>query len=117
MPMPAQPHSLTVKIERLGEKSLVHCSGELVAGVCGFLHKKVSEVIPASKLIVLDLTNVEWVDSMGLGTLVRLYVACKAAGCKLQLINLGPRVRELLGLTNLLGLFADLGEKGSITHF
>jgi len=72
--------------------------------------------MPGNKHIVLDLTDLQWVDSMGLGTLVRLYVGCKAAGCKLELINLGKRVRELLGLTNLLGIFAEMGEKG-ITHF
>ena len=116
MAMQAPPISLTVKTERMGDKSIVHCSGRLVSGVCGFLHKKVSELIPDSKLIVLDLTDLEWVDSMGLGTLVRLYVGCKGAGCQLQLINLGARVKELLGLTNLLGIFAEMGEKG-ITHF
>jgi anti-sigma B factor antagonist len=111
-----QPVSLTVKIERTGDKCVVHCSGKLVSGVCGFLHKKVCEVIPGSKLIVLDLTDLVWIDSMGIGTLVRLYVGCKGAGCRLQLINLGQRVKELLGLTNLLGIFAEMGEKG-ITHF
>jgi len=108
--------SLTVKTERSGDKAVLHCTGRLVSGVCGFLNKKVQEVMPDSKLIVLDLTELEWIDSMGLGTLVRLYVSCKSSGRRLQLINLGPRVKELLGLTNLLGLFAEMGEKG-ITHF
>jgi anti-anti-sigma factor len=108
--------SLTVEVERKGEETVVHCRGKLVSGVCSFLYNKVHGLIPESKSIILDLTDLEWVDSMGLGTLVRLYVACKGAGCKLQLVNLGPRVRELLGLTNLLGIFAEMGEKG-ITHF
>ncbi len=112
----APPVSLTVKCERVGDKTIVHCSGKLVSGVCGFLHKKVSELVPGCKHIVLDLTDLVWVDSMGIGTLVRLYVGCKAGGCRLELINLGPRVKELLGLTNLLGVFADMGERG-ITHF
>ncbi|HWG19940.1 MAG TPA: STAS domain-containing protein [Terracidiphilus sp.] len=116
MPTQAPSISLTVEVERKGELSVVHCRGKLVSGVCSFLYNKVHALIPESKQIVLDLTDLEWVDSMGLGTLVRLYVACKGAGCKLQLINLGPRVRELLGLTNLLGVFADIGEKG-VTHF
>ena len=73
-------------------------------------------MIPDSKLIVLDLTDLEWIDSMGMGTLVRVYVACKRTGCELRLINLGERVREILGLTNLLGVFAEMGERG-ITHF
>jgi anti-sigma B factor antagonist len=112
----APPISLTVETERKPDCILFHLRGKLVSGVCSFLYNKVHVVIPETKLIVLDLTELEWVDSMGLGTLVRLYVACKSAGVKLQLINLGPRVRELLGLTNMLGIFAEMGEKG-FTHF
>ena len=112
----APPVSLTVEVERKPDMIVVHCRGKLVSGVCSFLYNKVHALIPDTKKIVLDLTGLEWVDSMGMGTLVRLYVACKGAGCQLQLINLGQRVKELLGVTNLLGVFADMGEKG-ITHF
>ena len=108
--------SLTTTVERRTDYIVVHCQGKLVSGVCSFLYNKVHALIPETKHIVLDLTNLEYVDSMGLGTLVRLYVACKSAGCKLELVNLGKRVKELLGLTNLLGVFADIGEKG-VTHF
>ena len=116
--MATQPRtvSLTVEIEHKDDNCIVHCKGRLVSGVCGFLYEKVHKLIPGRKLIVLDLTDLEWVDSMGLGTLVRLYVGCKSAGCQLQLINLGKRVKELLGLTNMMGIFAELGEKGC-THF
>lgn len=108
--------SLTISTERFGDKAVLHCTGRLVSGVCGFLNRKFQEVCPDSKIIVLDLTHLEYVDSMGLGTLVRLFVSCKSSGRRLELINLGPRVRELLGLTNLLGIFAEMGERG-ITHF
>jgi anti-sigma B factor antagonist len=108
--------SLTVEIERKGDQCVVHCRGKLVSGVCSFLYNKVHPLIADNKRIVLDLTDLEWVDSMGLGTLVRLYVACKGSGCQLQLIHLGKRVRELLGLSNLLGIFAEIGEKG-FTHY
>jgi anti-sigma B factor antagonist len=116
MATPAPPISLTVETERKPDCILVHLKGRLVSGVCSFLYNKIHALIPDTKFIVLDLTDLEWVDSMGLGTLVRLYVACKSAGVKLQLVNLAPKVRELLGLTNLLGIFAEMGEKG-FTHF
>jgi anti-anti-sigma regulatory factor len=51
---------------------------------------------------------------MGLGTLVRLYVSSRSAGCSLELINLGKRVRELLGLTHLLSVFTVIGEHGGM---
>src|SRR5215469_993651 len=116
MPTQPTPISLTVEVERKGEECIVHCRGRLVSGVCSFFVNKVYGLIPDSKRIVLDLTDLESVDSMGLGALVRVYAACKRTGCDLQLINLGPRVKELLGLSNLLGVFAEIGERG-ITHF
>jgi anti-anti-sigma factor len=51
-------------------------------------------------------------DSMGLGALIRLYVSARSAGCDLELINLGKRIRQLLGVTNLLSVFTVIGETG-----
>jgi anti-sigma B factor antagonist len=104
--VPEGTHSLTMKSERLDDRCVVHCSGDLVAGGCGFLQKTITQLLPDSKMIVLDLTDLEWVDSMGLGTLVRLHVACKAGGSQLKLVNVGKRIKELLVLTNLVSIFA-----------
>ena len=118
MPTQGAPISLTVEVVRKGDDCVVvNCRGRLVSGVCSFFYNKVHDLIPGRKQIVLDLTGLEHVDSMGLGALVRVYVACKRAGCQLQLINLGPRVKEMLGLTNLLGVFAEMGERGITHHF
>jgi anti-anti-sigma factor len=57
-----------------------------------------------------DLTNLWQVDSMGLGTLIALYVSAKGAGCRLELVNLSKKVRELLGMTNLLSVFGVFAE-------
>jgi anti-anti-sigma factor len=67
-------------------------------------------MIPESKRIILDLTDLKHMDSMGLGTLVRLLVAAKAAGCSLELVNLSQQIRNLLGLTNMLSVFTVVGE-------
>lgn len=113
--MPSSPEEaavsrLSVDVERDGDTAIVRCGGKLVAGVCDFLHSEVSRVIPEAKRIVLDLTDVTYMDSMGLSTLVRLYVSTKAAGCSLELINVGKRIRELLGITHLLSVFTICGE-------
>ncbi|HEV2278775.1 MAG TPA: STAS domain-containing protein [Acidobacteriaceae bacterium] len=104
--------SLTLRIEQKGDEAVVHCSGHLVAGVTGFLSSKVCPLIPEKKRIVLDLTELTHIDSMGLGTLVRLFCSAKAAGCRLELINLGKQVRELLGITNLLSVLTGMCEQG-----
>jgi anti-sigma B factor antagonist len=98
--------SLTVKSECVDDKCIVYCTGDLVDAGCALLHQSVMELLPQYKIIVLDLAQLVWIDSMGIGTLVRLQVACKAAGSKLQLINVRKQITEVLTITNLLGIFA-----------
>jgi anti-sigma B factor antagonist len=101
---------LIVEIERAPGEALVRLSGRLEAGVTDLLYLEVKALIPETKRIVLDLTDLTHMDSMGLGTLVRLYVSARAAGCDLELVNLGKRIRQLLGMTNLMSFFTIIGE-------
>jgi anti-sigma B factor antagonist len=101
---------ITLETKRSGDCAVVRCHGRLVSGGTDILLNEVKPLIPESKRIVLDLTDLEYIDSTGLGTLVRLYVSGKSAGCSLELINIGKRVGELLGLTNLWSVFAVVGE-------
>ncbi len=64
-------NSLTFNVERKGTAALVHCRGHLVAGVGSEFAAKIRTLIPENKRIILDLTDLTRVDSMGLGTLVR----------------------------------------------
>ena len=112
MPEKAAVCPLTLEIVRTGATAVVKCNGKLVAGVNDILYAGVSQLIPDSKRIVLDLTNLTRVDSMGLGTLVRLYVSARSSGCSLELVNLGKQVRQLLGTTGLMSVFVIIGEHG-----
>ena len=117
MPQAAATPALTLDVERNGDVITVKCHGKLVLGVCDILSSKVRELIPGSKRIVLDLTDLTQMDSLGLGTIVRLYVSAKSGGSCLVLINIGPRIRQLLGLTNLLSVLTDMCEHGVTIRF
>jgi len=108
---------LSLEVERTGDVSTVKCRGKLVLGVCDVIACKVRELIPTSKRIVLDLTDLTQMDSLGLGTLVRLYASAKAGGRCLVLVNIGPRIQQLLGITNLLSVLTDLCEQGVNIRF
>jgi anti-anti-sigma factor len=114
MPIEPAATALTFDIERKDDVIIVHCHGRLVSGVNNTLYAAASKEIPGSKRIVLDLTDLAYMDSSGLGTLVRLYASCKASCCSLELVNLGPRIRQLLSITNLLSVFTVIGEHGSM---
>src|SRR3954468_23294322 len=85
--------------------TVVACSGRLVSGGTDQLRSEVKRLFPKSKHVILDLTDVTQMDSMGLGTIVSLYASAKANGCDLKLINLSNRVREIFRVTNLLSVF------------
>ncbi len=104
--------SFSFTIEPSAEATYVRCRGKLVAGVTDQLYKPVRELIPNTKHIVIDMTDLATIDSMGLGTLVRLYVTATALGSDLHLMNVGKRVRELLGVTNLISILGIIGENG-----
>ena len=112
MPDKPAPRYLTLEIEHKDSMAIVRCHGQLVSGTTDILYSKVRPMIPDTKRIVLDLSEVTWMDSMGLGALVGLYTSAKAAGCEMQLLKIGMRVRELLGLTHLLDVFSIIGEHG-----
>ena len=104
------PPPLTLAVSTEDDATIVKCTGRLTSGLTDILSVEVKKLIPSSKRIVLDLTDLTYMDSMGLGTVIRLYVSAKAAGTSLELINLSRRVRELLGMTNLLSVFETCGE-------
>jgi anti-sigma B factor antagonist len=110
MTVEAGPNRLTLEIERTDDGAIVRCHGVLVAGVTNVLYSNVRPLIPGSKRVVLDLSDLARMDSLGLGTLMGLYVTAKTSGCRLELIHIGKRIKELLDLTNTWSVFATIGE-------
>jgi len=109
-PTGAPQPALTLRTYPKDEAIVVECHGRLTSSTGGILQSEVKPLLRQTKHVILDLTNLWQVDSMGLGTLISLYVSAKTAGCRLELINLSKKVRELLGMTNLLSVFGVFAE-------
>jgi anti-anti-sigma factor len=107
---PALP--LIYEIEHEGDTAVVTCHGRLVAGTTEEFYQATKGLVAHSKVVSLDLKELTYVDSMGLGALVRLYVHAKGAGCELKLLHLGKQLRNLLTLSNLLSVFSSAEEHG-----
>jgi len=101
---------LTLAVEHFSNAVVVRCSGRLVAGVHNDFYADVKQLFPGNQRIVLDFAELSHMDSLGLGTLVRLYVSAKSAGCVLELCNVGKSVRQLLGITHVWSIFGSVGE-------
>jgi anti-sigma B factor antagonist len=57
------------------------------------------------KKIVLNLANVTYIDSAGLGTLVATFHSARSQGASLKLANLGAKFKEVLQVTKLMTVF------------
>jgi len=82
-------------------ESVVHCTGKVTSDTIQGLKATVKPLLSESRTVVLDLTNVTYMDSSGLGAIVGLYISAKAAKSKLKLINLNEHLKEIFSITRL----------------
>lgn len=97
---------LSLKTRRVGDVTIIRCSGRIVAGAENeSLREQVRGLLPDRRDVVLDLNEVVFIDSSGLGTLVRLLTSVRRAQGDLKLCSLPPDIQKLLKLTKLISLF------------
>jgi anti-sigma B factor antagonist len=86
---------------------VIVCSGRIVFGEeSSLLREEVKKAVQDGvKRIVLNLGDVNYIDSGGLGTLVALHTTAHNAGATIKLANLTKRVGDLLQVTKLLTVF------------
>ncbi len=88
--------------------SVVALNGRIVLGEeSNLLRERVKSLISeGKKKIVLNMANVAYIDSAGLGILVAAHVSAKTQGAALHLSNLGNKFHDVLQLTRLLTVFS-----------
>jgi len=85
---------------------VVDCSGRLVFGEeSASLRDSVKKLLAQSPKVVMNLREVNYIDSGGLGTLVSLFTTARNAGGAVKLARLSQRVGDLLQVTKLLTIF------------
>ena len=85
---------------------VVDCAGRLVFGEeTAALRDQVRALTTKDGRIILNLGEVTYIDSGGLGTLVALYTTARNSGASIKLARLTPRVGDLLQVTKLLTVF------------
>ncbi len=101
---------LQLSIEKKPEETIVHGTGRITSATSDLLQSTIRGLIPGAKRIVLDLTEVDYIDSSGLGAVVSVYVAASRAQCDLELANPKPRIKDLFKMTKLGSVFEGHGE-------
>jgi anti-sigma B factor antagonist len=86
----------------------IKCHGKLISENSNEIKELVKPMIPLGGRIVIDLGDLNYLDSSGLGALVGLKVTAVKQGLViLEFVNMTPRVLELLRISNLVQTFAS----------
>jgi anti-sigma B factor antagonist len=85
---------------------VVDCAGRIVFGEeTAELRDRVRALINKGSRIVMNLADVTYIDSGGLGTLVSLFITARNSGAGIKLARLTQRVGDVLQITKLLTVF------------
>jgi anti-sigma B factor antagonist len=100
--------AVNITNKQVGDVSVVALNGRIVLGEeSTSLRERVKALIAdGKKKIVLNMSNVTYIDSAGLGILVAAHVSAKNNGAALYLSNLGDKFNDVLQLTRLMTVFS-----------
>ena len=96
---------LNLETVKSPDEIVVRCAGRISSATSPLLQSTVRGLIPSTKRLVLDLTDVSYMDSTGLGAIVSIYLSARRQECELKLINLNQRLKDLFRITNLAKVF------------
>lgn len=98
---------MRISERRVGEVAVVDLAGKLTCtDGPGLVKDKVTSLVyQGHKNIVLNLADITYVDSSGLGELVACHLTAERGGATIKLANAGYRIQDLLVLTKLLTIF------------
>ena len=99
---------LNILNKQIGDVSVVALKGRIVLGEGSrALRERIKSLVgDGKKKIVLNMANVTYIDSAGLGTLVAAHISVKKQGTTLLLSDLGNKFHEVLQITRLLTVFS-----------
>ena len=110
---------LNLESRRVGDIVVIRCAGRLIAGAeCEQLQKHVADALSFDRNFVVNLGDVPFIDSSGIGTLVRLLGRARAAHGNLKLCGVVPHVADVFKVTYLDRVFeSHESESDAITDF
>jgi anti-sigma B factor antagonist len=110
---------LSLDTREVGRVTIVHCNGRIVAGgESEALREHIVHLLRDRRSIVLHLGEVTFIDSSGLGTMVRILTTTRQARGELKLCNVPEHVRKVLELSHLKQLFdTQESEEAAVAAF
>jgi anti-sigma B factor antagonist len=99
---------MKIETRTVGDVHILDCSGKITLGEGTMaVRNTVRDVLKnGGKKIILNLADVNYIDSSGIGELVSSYTTVTNQGGKLKLLSLTKKIQELLAITKLLTVFS-----------
>lgn len=98
---------MDIKERVVGGVSILDLSGKIVLGEGDVqVKERIKDLLSdGQRRILLNLSEVNYIDSAGLGSLIGSYTTVKRDGGSLKLVNLTKRIQDLLAITKLITVF------------
>ena len=108
-------HEFDIQKRKKGDVAVLDLIGNLTVGANEQLFKDtVADLLTHNhNRILVNLQNVDFMDSSGVGAIVKSFTTVTHAGGKLKLLSPGKMVRHTLKITGLLGIFEIFDEEGA----
>ncbi len=111
---------MKIEIRTVRDVRILDCSGKITLGEGTMaVRNTVRDILKENgKKIILNLADVNYIDSSGIGELVSTYTTVTNAGGQLKLLNLTKKIHELLQITKLLTVFQVFdSEEAAVNSF
>jgi len=94
-----------LETEKKDSETTIRATGQITLVPSARLENALRDLIPEGKRIVLDLANVDYIDSAGLGALVSVCMHARRTHCVLEIANPKQRIRDLFNRSGLASVF------------
>ena len=111
---------MEIHTRTIGDDHVLDLSGKITLGAAtiAIRHTVSDLLVNGGRKIVLNLKDVNYIDSSGIGELLRTYTTVTSEGKQPRLLHLTAKVRELLVITKLLTLFQVFeNERSAVSSF
>jgi len=106
--------NFSATIRQVGQVSVVEVSGKLTSLESGALSNSIAQLLKdGRKQILLNLKRLTYLDSSGIGDLVRTYMSVIKRGGEMKVVGLTDKVEEILKITQLYQVFQEFQDERS----
>ena len=93
--------SFELYVEETTDSSIVYIQGELDLAVAGQFRSAIEPLIPSDKSVVINLRNLTYIDSTGMGIIIFILKARKEEGKPFIIEDTPPKIKRLFDLTGI----------------